>query len=151
MKSKKSFAVIFLIIIIAIAGIWFYFIYKPTNNAITGEWKYNLRDVYSFDDDNNFEIRIDNALQNYGEYIIDTSKDPVWIDIIPKKEKIFANHYTPTVAKGILRFQNPSVAEIALKADNSFSIFGGDRPESFDGDDILLISLVKIKPSEMDK
>ena len=148
MAEKKNGAKNLLIgIIVFVAG---FFLLKsclqPQPDKLAGEWQFAAmqKDVMIFSSDSTFQIKVDGGLYNQGDYRVDTSVSPARISIIPKKVYWFGGYPALPLTKGIMRFTDKNVLEIAFKIDPSSRQIGSDFPETFDYPNVKMI-LQRIK------
>lgn len=134
-------------------------------DGLRGQWKLSYSYYYGsssrvwqatdiiivFDGKSKYEERHDENLNNYGNYKVDFSKDPAWIDIMPKKGLVFAGFPVAPFGKGIIRRLNDNAIEMGFWYVPDV-IMGDERPATFEykgpGQGLtpsLFISLTKLK------
>lgn len=85
---------------------------KP-EEKLYGIWKVGEHDI-QFNDNHTFEIKINGAVYDYGDYSVDFNQNPAYINIMSRKsyhnainngnDYFFAGIPTLPVARGIIRF-----------------------------------------------
>jgi hypothetical protein len=126
-----------LIILIAMAAIVIWLLVDngnpPPPPSLVGLWRFAAMEQYTveFRPDSTFVITnlSDKSLLNHGAYVVDDTKDPAWIDIDGMPTRPFESWGSINgtgVFKGLVRFRDADVAEIA------FSASGIGRPNSFE-------------------
>jgi hypothetical protein len=80
-----------------------------------------------------------------GNYHVDFSKNPAWIDIAPTEKLSLGKYGCTPLTKGIIRFVNDDVIEIRFRRDSSGRI-GGERPTLFDvpSEDSILTDVILV-------
>jgi len=113
---------------------------------LAGEWQFFAmqKDVMIFSSDSTFQIKVDGGLYNYGDYRVDYSVSPARISIIPKKVYWFGGYPALPLTKGIMRFTDKNVLEVAFKINPSSRQIGSDFPDTFDYPSVKMV-LQRIK------
>lgn len=138
---------------------------KPPDQLV-GEWKvaypnikargsdiYMLPGVYLkgdvtitivFDGYSKYEEKTDGVRSSYGSYTLDVSRDPAWVDIVPKEKQRFGGVPSTPLVRGLIRLPNPDVIEMGFGWDGI--TMGEKRPASFEFPDTgVMTSLTKLK------
>jgi len=121
----------------------------PTPTApptkLVGLWRFANREQYTveFRPDSTFEqtYLADKSIWNHGAYVVDNTKNPAWIDIDAMPDRTFemiGGTSGQGVYKGIIRFRNANVAEIAVSNTG--------RPDSFDNSLYYIIVIYRVQP-----
>ncbi|MDP3027956.1 MAG: hypothetical protein Q8O04_00355 [Deltaproteobacteria bacterium] len=125
----------------------------PPSSQLVGLWRFAKLELYTveFRPDSSFIMTYlgdkdhKGCIWNRGAYVVDDTKNPAWIDINGISGRTFEMIGGVDIYgayKGLIRFLNDDVAEIAVGLSPSGE---RGRPDSFDGSYIIVIHRIKRK------
>jgi hypothetical protein len=160
-KGAAARSVILVLVIALLAGGFWLLTRERPEERLIGTWKSGLYEI-EFRTDHTFVDHGSHALPSHGEYSVDFSQNPAWINIIPRRNLAgpeltplyyFAGLPTRPLARGLIRFKTNDEIELAFTDDYAHpnapwatSGLGEQRPTAFQpGSGVIIITLTRMK------